>query len=85
MRRAFRLADLGRYEEAVKIIEKVDTVYERDRWTLVYLGKRRHHRPPGYIRQAQIWGWLRHTCTTLGLTVEAQYYAELDRALLKPS
>ena len=41
--------------------------------------------PAGYIRQTQIWGRLRHACVSLGLRTEAQYYAELDRAISKPS
>ena len=36
--RAYRLADLGRYEEALKILEEVDSAYEQDRWRLFYLG-----------------------------------------------
>jgi tetratricopeptide (TPR) repeat protein len=36
--RGFRLTDLGSFEEALRILEQVDSADPRDRWTLFYLG-----------------------------------------------
>lgn len=36
--RAFRLADLGSFQEALPILEEVDSADPHDRWTLFYLG-----------------------------------------------
>jgi tetratricopeptide (TPR) repeat protein len=34
---------------------------------------------PRYVKEAQLWKWLHHTCVSLGLKEEAEYYNKLMR------
>jgi len=132
-RRAFLLADLGRWVEALPILEQAESYEQSKESTYFYLGycyvavgdyvkgevklkkalslglpphlEYRAHCALGqayhkledyaqaklelekgagmadssYIRQAQLWKWLEITCRHLGLTQEAEHYAQLAR------
>lgn len=132
-RRAFLVADLGRWTEALPLLEQAESYEQAKESILFYLGYcyvavgdyvrgeeklrkslsrglrpdleyrahcalgKAYHKledyaqakielergvqmaDPSYIRQAQLWKWLEITCRHLGLTIEAEHYAQLTR------